>query len=220
MRKTDCPSREALERSFRTDAALEERERMIDHALVCPACRARMEILIDVRCEIVSRGRSFRSLARSSRKELKARAGSPAAAGRRPRRAWLKPAAALGGLLVVALATVLLIGPLAQRDGVLRDGEASGLVLISPGGEIKGPPAEFRWDGPMEANSYFIEVIDDRLAVIIPQTGIVERFYSLPIGYESRFVPGRTYIWSLTATDDEGRTIGTAQRTFSIRSDR
>lgn len=193
---------------------------MIDHALVCPACRARMEILLDVRLQISSRGRSFRSMAQSSLRELKGRAGSRADAKRRPRKAWLKPAAVLGSLMAAALAAVLLIGPLAHRDGVLRDGEAGGLVLFSPGGEIKGPPGEFRWDGPVEANSYFIEVVDDRLTVVIPQTGIFERFYSLPIGYESRFVPGRTYIWSLTATDDAGRTIGTAQRTFSIRSDR
>jgi hypothetical protein len=215
--KTDCPSREAFEKSFRTDATLEERERMADHAMACPSCRARMEVLLDVRQEIASRRRVFRPMAKASLEELKSRVSARPSRPRRFLGVRLMPIATAGALLAAALVAVFIIGPLAPRDGVMRDGEAGGLVLLSPKGEIKGTPMEFRWDGPVEANTYFIEVIDDRLAVIIPQTGTVERFYSLPIGYENRFAPGRTYIWSLTAVDDVGRTIGTAQRVFTVQ---
>lgn len=220
MSKTDCPSREAFEKSFRTDATLEERERMADHALVCPSCRARMEVLLDVRQEIASRGRTFRPMAKASLVELKSQTGARLSGPRRVLGVRLIPVATAGALLALALAAVFLIGPLAPRDGVLRDGEAGGLALLSPKGKIKGTPMEFRWDGPVEANTYFIEVVDDRLAVIIPPTGTVERFYSLPIGYENRFAPGRTYIWSLTAIDDVGRTIGTAQQVFTVQPGR
>lgn len=220
MRKTDCPSREAFEKSFRTDATLEERERMVDHALACPSCRARMDVLLDARLDIASRGRKLRSLAKASLDEMKARAGSRASSESRPRGAWLKPAAAFGALLAVALAAAFLSGLLPLGDGVLRDGESGGLVLLSPKGEIKGFPTEFRWEAPVEADAFQIEVIDDQLSVIVPKTGTAERFYSLPIGWESRFVPGRTYIWSVQAYDDALRTIGTIQQTFIIQSER
>lgn len=220
MKRTDCPSREAFEKSFRTDATLAERESLIDHALVCPSCRAKVDVLLDAWFDVSSRGRRMRSLAKSSLAELRAAAGPRTRTEARPRGAWLRPAAALGVLMALALSAVFLIGPLARKDGVLRDGESGGLVLLSPKGEIEGFPAEFRWDAPVGADAFFLEVIDDHLSVIIPKTGTLGRFFSLPIGWESRFVPGRTYIWIVTAYDDALRTVGTAQRSFTIRPGR
>ncbi len=217
MRRTDCPSRDAFEKASRTDASFEERERLADHALVCPSCRTKMEILLDVESEVSSRGREFKTLAKASLSELQPRAGVVSAARFRSARAWRKPAAVFGALLAAALAALFLFGPLGPRDGALRNGESGGLVLLSPQGEVKGYPTEFRWEAPLEANTFQFDLIDDNLTTIIPQAGMLERVYSLPIGYEHKFVPGRTYIWRVTAYDDVGRTLGAAQRSFTIR---
>ncbi|MDD8026815.1 MAG: hypothetical protein PHI34_09885, partial [Acidobacteriota bacterium] len=104
-----------------------------------------------------------------------------------------------------------------RRSDVLRDGESGGLVLISPKGMIDAFPVEFRWKAPPQADAFKFELIDDRLATVIPETGTNERTFSLPIGYEPKIQPGRTYIWSVKAMDDLDHLVGSAQRSFTIR---
>ncbi|MCX6558939.1 MAG: hypothetical protein NTZ26_00360 [Candidatus Aminicenantes bacterium] len=216
--KPSCPSNEAFEKSFRTDAPAAEREALVDHVRVCPPCRAKWDVLWELKREISGRRGKFERLAAASLDELRAD-GAPRATPGRLRFAWFRrsPAAAWGLLLALTVAAGLYFGPFAQRGDSLRSGETGGLVLLSPRGTIDGFPVEFRWSAPPSAESYFFELIDDRLMIIIPESGLNELSFSLPIGYESRFQKGRTYIWSVKATNDAGQTVGTSQQSFSIR---
>jgi hypothetical protein len=216
--KPFCPSREAFEKAFRTDATTADREALIDHVRVCAPCRAKWDVLRELKREMASRGEAFDALAAASRKELEAGCRKPNAPSLSPF-LEMRPrfAAAAGLVLVLALAATFLFGPLARRSAVYRDGEPAEIEMIAPHGVVDGFPTEFRWKPLPDADMYFFELIDDRLTTIIPETGNKDNSISLPVGYESRFQKGRTYIWSIKATNDAGLTIGTSQQSFTIR---
>jgi hypothetical protein len=209
--KTNCPSDEALISFFSRDRVRAGIEALADHVRLCPRCRIRFDALRAVEAEVRSRESEFLALAKRSLREAD-KAGR--ARARRGLRTWAPQAAA--ALLTVAMATaafLLILRPAAQ-DGILRSPDSIRLKLISPAGRLAHAPAVFQWSEVTGADSYFFELIDDSLEMIVAMTQTFSPSFVLPPEAQAKMRPGRTYIWSVEARGDDGLKIEAARRSF------
>jgi hypothetical protein len=142
------------------------------------------------------------------------RTAESSAAPHTPLRGWLatlgwRPVAALA-IMVLAVGTgyvvwdsAPVINPPAPGAQIYRE---STVKTIAPSGDLSNPPSELTWeaiDGAVTYNVHILEI--DRTLLwsgSTPSTRI-----ELPRAVVRRIVPGKTLLWSVTATDGGGRPI-------------
>jgi hypothetical protein len=136
-RRAECPTPEALLEALRGGGVEDERLRLLDHALACPACGGELALL-----HAVSGSGDAR--------------GAPAARSFAWRR--LAPLAAAASLV---LATgVVAVARLQERGGVYRAPPDNGITLLAPGdgAPVSAGPVELAWRPVPGALRYSVEV--------------------------------------------------------------
>jgi hypothetical protein len=200
-------SREELKRWWEEGPA-EERERIVGHLAVCDECGALYGGLID--------GWELDNPkpATESRPELAARgyrAYRPRGSGvlSLPPLLWGAAAAAL----LVALGVLTLRAPgLGDDPGAIR---GASLQPLSPIGRVD-PPFDFRWESPVRAFRYRIEIVDAERRSRIVLYSEVESIALSPDRLEE-LEPGMEYAWFVVALDESGEEIMRAPlRLFSV----
>jgi hypothetical protein len=183
-----------------------ERERIVGHLAVCDECGSLYGEVID--------SQPLPAAAPAARPDLTARAYR---FYRRPRAGlrslWAAPSFAIAGLaalLVVALGVVLLRAP-RPLDGI----RGTSLQPLSPIGAVD-PPVEFRWESPVGAARYRVEVEDSErrmLFVLFSEREAV----ALPPERQKSLTPGEEYWWEVVALGQDGEEVMRApRRAFSI----
>jgi hypothetical protein len=201
-------AREELERWW-NEGLSADRERIEGHLGECDVCGALYGEVIDNRplstspaaqgdAEITARG--HRVFGRGGPRRMP-----------RPARLGLWAAAA-----AVALAALvpLLRAPAAEGPTGIR---GTSLLPTSPLGEVE-PPVRFRWESPVRAARYVVEVRDVEQRPLFSLASQGEEV-ALPSERLAGMTPGRTYWWSVVAHDVAGDEImrGPA-RSFSLSS--
>lgn len=212
-----CPSPETLAKFFRNELSDGERESLIDHLLVCPECRAKIEILGEIRRDVRTRKRDFRNLARRSRDEGRlARRRQAGGSSRRPRWTWAWAAAAC---LVVAAGAVT-YSVLSPRSPIraVRSAGGEAVKLRPPLILSDGKTILFRWETPPGGEAFYFRLIDDHLNDLVPRINLDSPLYILHMEkLATMFVPGKTYIWTVEVTDDLSKIIARSEAMFTYQ---
>jgi hypothetical protein len=203
-------SLEELERWWR-EGPETERDRIVGHLAVCDDCGARYGRIVDAQPVAASP-------APETKRDLAASAFRVYPRPRRGLRTLLSPLALAG----VAAAAVLLIAigvatlrPTSDPGGI----RGTSLQPLSPIGQAR-PPVEFRWESPVRASRYRLEVTDAEgrsLFVLFSERE------SLPLPRErlEELEPGREYSWEVVALGPSGEEIMKApRRSFSVSETR
>jgi hypothetical protein len=227
--RNDCLKKEALIDAFLKKGTLEERERLIDHILVCKRCKVKFEALKLISSELIEftedfegekltarEEEEFRRMAHQRIKELSKTQKRPFL---RSRPAQYLAAAAAGLLIVIA--GYFLITKLQRRD-VYREGKSGEFRLIEPVGLITEVPTVFIWTPHEDADNYFLRLIDDELNIVfIRSIVITEENYesktTLTEDEKKRLVKGKTYIWEVEAKDVFHKKIISDRKHFEIK---
>lgn len=211
--KTSCPDQDTFAKIFLNEAGTEEREAFIDHVLECGPCRSQFDVLKQVGKEFRSQEGEFFPIARESWKELEAQKK-----GIRSVWAWSRPARPASGVLMIlgllAVSYLFLVRP--SPTNVLRTGEKPRLRLVEPEGQIRKPPALFKWTPVLKADSYTFELIDDNLQTLIHQDGLRQNSYGVPLDVRKKMTRGKPYLWTVDVYDDLGLKVDSGQQHFEI----
>ncbi len=210
MDTSGCPSRQEIEKAFRVEATFEDKARLADHALVCPSCRTKLNLLAGLAVEMKGStgdrqadGRTSQAGHRRSLRRLVGLAMAPAAAG------------LMAGIMIMG---ALWIKTPPGAGLSFRGGEPAALELIAPSGILREPPRVFCWSAYPGVDTYGIELVDDNLETIIPYAHIAfTTAMVVPEEIGRRIRPGRTYVWRLWALDEDNIPVATEQKSFEIR---
>ena len=212
MTKRDgCPDQTMFVRVLRRTAGRREREKLIDHILVCPVCRAKFDVLWGVASDP-----ELKALV-----ERKAHGGRP---GRENRRGFLLRWISAGAALVVVLTAAAYFSGVFSSAPLYRGHNPFGLKLISPGRIVSAPPAFFEWTPATKGDSYRLILVDEDLNTVWNgeeseqwvYTDVTCRMY-VPPEILKRLERGKSYVWSVQALDDNGVVFTRESRAFTIR---
>lgn len=211
MDKSQCPTRDEIENAFGAKARFADKARLADHALVCPACRAKLLLLAGLKAEMDRRGPDWRILT--------GQAPMVKGPGRRRRapRLFLPVAAVLMAGMTFLSALWLASSPGDRLS--FRGGGPAVLELIAPDGMLREPPRVFCWTPYPGVDTYLFELVDDRLEPLVPSTGVPNHTTAciIPELIRERIRPGRTYIWRVWALDEDNLPVASEQKSFEIR---
>jgi hypothetical protein len=191
-----CPSPEAMLSLLRREGTEEQRLETLDHVMGCGACRPEFELL-----------RAIEQAGAGSTTTAQAR---PAVLGI-PRRFAVPLALAASLLIVVAVGQRLRSpeGPDVER------GRMDGVTLLGPPTEIApGMPATFAWKPVPGAESYVLEVLDEKGQVV---WGARTSQTSVTMSDPLVTTPGRTYRWWVRAITASGPQRASAVRSLRIQ---
>ncbi len=119
--------------------------------------------------------------------------------------------------LVFAAALVVIVAVLFLRTGrepMLPSDGASGpmvlrsteVVLLAPAGDLEQDPAELRWQAAPRAVVYAIKLMEvDRTELWKAES--TQTSISLPSAVRAKMVPGKTFLWQVTALDAAGKAV-------------
>ena len=217
-----CPSPEALAKSLQTELSAGERETLIDHVLACPECRVRFDVLREVQAEIRANQSHFRSLAAQSRRELRAarrkalRSDPARIRPGLPRRAWGFAAAGLLLVLIGVTAYSVLFNQSPFKFS--RKSADQTLTVLPPILLSDGKTMLLRWEAVPGVDKYQLSVVDEALNPLIEEFGTAARAYVFYLDRHPGVLdPGKTFLLTVQAYDDDGMTIAKASKLFSIR---
>ena len=96
---------------------------------------------------------------------------------------------------------VLPIGYHAQGDAM-----RSGLVLVSPAGEIDSAPRDLRWKPVAGAQRYQVRLTEvDENQIWSSETPLTQ--VEIPATVQHELAPGRSFLWQVAALDEQGKKI-------------
>jgi hypothetical protein len=186
-----CVAPEAMLAVLRREGSEEQRLEVLDHVMACGACSSEFELLRSLELAAV------------------APTGRPVPAAPRMVRRIAIPLA-----LVAAVLLVITVKPLLKStEGPdVKRGTSRGVTLVAPPEEIAaGTPPTFIWKPVVGAQSYEIELLDEKGAVVwSTRTSDTSATLSDP----AVLVPGKTYRWWVRATTAQPGT----QRASPLRS--
>ena len=125
------------------------------------------------------------------------------------RRGWFawRPLAGLAALMLVASTIVLLRNPepdLGQATIGTQRYRAETIKVVAPGGDLAAAPTALSWVAVEGAVEYDVNVLEiDQVPLWSTSSRIAQ--VELPRALVTRFVPGKTLLWSVTARDKAGR---------------
>jgi hypothetical protein len=126
---------------------------------------------------------------------------------------WALP---IGAVAAVAIVSALLLQeskpPQLQANAggnqvIYRSQE---VVIVGPVGELQQVPRELQWQSFSGASMYRIEIMEvDQTRLWAGDTK--ETFIPLPAAVRAKMLPGKPILWQVTATDAQGRVLGSSQ---------
>ncbi len=191
-----CPGHDVFARAFMKECTPAETERLVTHVMSCPPCWEKFQAMRRVRTELLT---------------LEAPAEE--------KWSWslgLRLAAVLGSALLLLVGLALFVR--LDRASTYRGSGpgAGGFALLEPARVLSSPPAVLRCMTVAGADRYEFKIIDEDLQTIM-LAGAFEPRLELAEDVRARLVKGRTYIWTVTVTDDASRVVGTASNSFEVR---
>ena len=205
-----CPPPESFLTESLKRLSDEDREALEAHVGSCPACAAEREL-----------ARGFEAPAEMTpelRKVMtRLEAGSRTEGRRLPH--WLPAAAAVAAIAVsVGLWRASQPPPLPERSaGSVRRGAV--VTLDAPIGALSRAPETLRWR-PVEGAARYrvrLERVDFEL---LWSAEVEESSVVLPAGVREHLQPAVTYLWSVEALDEAGRSLGRSPRTSFVMPSR
>jgi hypothetical protein len=189
-----------------------EESALLDHLTACSSCRAKFDILRDLDPVLRESARDLSPLARASLRELRNRFRIHSRSGRRGR---LISLTAAGTVATVIFGIVFLGGlPIPNRLDAERGLQANAMSL--PRGRVAAAPRLFVWKPVPGGEYYDFELIDEQLrhlAVLSTR----ENWVLIPADIQKKILPGRTFIWTIVAYDDENIKLGEYRGYFDSR---
>ncbi len=198
-----------------------EAERLNAHADTCPACASERKLCAAFFADaedaaasnedvdfVVERLRATRAAAKDNVVPL-------------PQNRWrvAQPLLGLAAAAALVLAILPLVGPLFTGGPELPDRGESSLVrgstvaLVSPVGDLRGPPEEFRWQRVENASRYRVIVreVDDN--ILWQQTVAPTDRLAVPGELAERLFAAVVYTWQVEAINDAGDRIAASEPT-------
>jgi len=156
--------------------------------------------------------RRFRPLARASRRELQNRFRLP---GESRRQGLFRFLVAAGSAAALLLAVFVLPGlPPRGNDALERGGMTDNISL--PSGCLTEPPLLFVWTPLPDGDGYRFELIGENLG-LLAALSTKEPWAMIPASVRKGLAPGRTYLWTVEAVNDDGVKIGQWRRYFELK---
>jgi hypothetical protein len=189
-----CLAPEAMLSLLRREGAEEQRLEALDHVMGCGACRSEFELLRSIE-----------------------QAGAGTAERARPAILQIPRRVAVPLALAASLILVVTIGQrLRSPEGTdVERGAMDGVTLLGPAPEIAaGTSPTFAWKPVPGAQSYELEVLDEKGAVVW-DTRTSET--SVNISDPVLLTPGKNYRWWVRTTTGSGNQRASAVRSLRIR---
>ena len=221
--RNNCPDNEVFVRAFLNEISLEEKEKLINHVLICEKCKLKFEVMKQLSNELkkrrenfekeefsASEERQFKKMAKQRIKELK---------GEEKRVFFrfvpVKYVTIMVGLLVI-LGGYFLIHEFHQKE-IFRGEKEEKLMLIEPVGKISRLPSVFKWIALKEAGGgyYRFQLIDHELNTVWEIT-VENNKIIVPEDIRNKLMKGKVYIWRVEAFDDNDRKIDSGLKYFEI----
>jgi len=227
--KTPCPERQLFEKAILGGLRKDKLNRFLEHVSQCSRCQKIYEVMAAVKNELAARSLNIpesvspedsRAWQRSARVRLAEIERSERAKAKKPHSTWilsvkfLVPTALL--LILLVAGYLFFIIPLGQNDR-LRSPDSGELRLLSPVGHLATSPDAFSWTPIQGGENYVLVMTDEKLnrvffdEVLKPSTS-----RPLPEELRSGLMRGRTYVWTVTATDENALTLATQSASFVI----
>lgn len=189
-----CVAPEAMLSLLRREGAEEQRLEALDHVMGCGACRSEFELLRSIE---------------------QAGAGTTERVGSAVLR--ILPRFAVPLALAASLILVVTVGQrLRSPEGTdVERGTMDGVTLLGPPAEIAaGTSPTFAWKPVLGAQSYELEVLDEKGAVV---WGAKTSETSVTMSDPSLVTPGKSYRWWVRTTAASGNQRASAVRSLRIR---
>ena len=222
-----CPRKEEFLRFFSNEMNPDEKESFVDHAYSCPDCRIKLEVLVPLSRELREKSaeidcvaftateqKEFKKLCKARLRELK-KAKRPAFR-LIPRRVFAGVLVGASALLVLFVAYRFLFVTSAPGN-IARNTTGEKVQLIEPKGSITGPPSDFAWKPYQGADVYIFKLVDEDLRTLVDRKPTYTPSYALPEGIKKQLEPGKKYLWSVEALDDDNQKIAFTQEFFVIK---
>jgi len=220
--KKHCPSRNTFVGAMMREIDKNDREAFFSHVSVCPECRLKFGALAELEAELEAKKslipevglsaaeeRALRRVGRQRWRELSGR-------GIRliPPPLCLPAAAVAAGLVLILLGYYFFIR-IPSSDQALRGKQSQQIGLLEPGEKCKRTPEVFRWTDVEGRDGFLVTIIDDELNTIFSE-GVKESELRLPVEVRDKLERGKTYLWTVEATDEDHKLLATASRYFEI----
>jgi hypothetical protein len=223
--KKECPAEEWFVLYISGELGEYGESRLLEHATLCPRCRLRLNALSSIQAELKTREKDIPEVALSSRdgKELRKLARKQIRV--RPWKGGMSfpRITRAGGILAIGILLVILGYRLAMKiptpEPITRGQGQMEIRLQQPEGKIREAPKVFSWSKVPDSDIYRLEIVDEDLNLVFSASLAGTRFH-LPEDIKQKLERQKSYLWSVSAIDDDGRELGSASSYFEIESDR
>ena len=206
-----CPDDRTLIDVATGEAAPRVKDRTLGHLAVCSRCSVRYNVLRQLKRDLEPRvDAHLAPPAAPLVPVLGARGSSPFAFF-----SGFRLAAVLALLILVVGAGAYLAVSRAYRHSDLRS-PSSELTLLAPRSRVPSAPAVFRWTPVLNAEQYDLELIDDALERVHQGSTFLINEMAVPAAVRARLVPGRAYVWTVSAKDGDSNLLTTRSGSFVI----
>ena len=236
-KKEACPSDELLMKSFSGEMSEEEKFKIIDHVTGCGSCHWKFEALHQIlngteeiaqKLEGISlseKGVSqLREIAKDRIYELETQSREKKNLGfKRKFIAFFASGAlryipAAVGLLIIVLAAFVILKTPANVERDMARGPADQIVeLVAPKGEVKDYPLFFKWRPYPKAEDYEVKLLDEELTDIWKSGRIKATEVELPQGQIERMQKEKTYYWKVVVHLKAGTLKESGCQEFKLR---
>lgn len=216
-----CPKTEDFIGTMLGETGAESRQAFFRHALRCPVCRPKLQILSVIKAELSARKdmvpetrltrEETRVLKRFAADELRLMRPAGRRLSFRPLQA---AAAAAAAVIAVGLGYIYLHNALRSQFAV-RGSPLQEFCLREPGPRLREAPADFSWTDVSGRQEFRFILIDDNLNTLYEIVTPSPRL-RLPEEYRQKLEKSKTYLWTVIALDDDGRELATASRVFKV----
>jgi len=210
--ETSCPPDSRFVDFFLKMLPGTEESALLDHLVTCSRCRAKFDILRDLDPVLRKTASRLSPLARASRRELRNRFLVRRKTGRTGRLISL----AAAGSAAAVLLTIVLVRGLPVPNGQAAERGFQKAMASLPRGPVLEAPRLFVWKPVPGGEYYRFELIDEKLrhlAVLSTR----DNWVLLPAEVQREIQPGRTFIWTVAAYDDEDIKLGEYRWHFDSR---
>ncbi len=211
--QSKCPDHDVFIGAFMRELPPDELEAFVEHLLVCKKCKLKFDALTDLSKEL----KDYEGDVNWTTAELKKEAFSRLkgfAGHNTPISLWkLAPIAAL----LIAVVAVGLYFLMLQPPVTERGAPGINLELTHPPVSVDNAPERFEWTAVRGADNYKFELIDDELNTIFRKSTDEDKtFLILPQDVRKSLQKGHTYVWKVTADNNEMVQIAEASNFFTI----
>jgi len=223
MSKDKCPGRDTMVKAFAGELNLKENEEFFDHIFTCGACRIKFDALKDISKELESQISKIEETSLSPAEEKKLRGYAREKLSRRKGLGLLFSAsplkiAAISTAALLILACFLFLGIPRAKD-VLRNRGGISFKLIKPAETVSTAPELFLWSLPEGGDGFIFELVDEDLNTLFSSKDLNlphKNKVLLSKELRKRLKQGKTYIWTVTAYNDDRQIIAKKSKHFVI----